>query len=149
MLVETLAWMASDPGAEVRAATLLGYAHHLRESIMVALLPVHQDRHLACEQTARGRLGEAAFARAFDGGVTMPDGEAIAFVLDKARVRPAARPTTADNRLASILTRRELEIARWIADGLTGQQIAARLFISDRTVTTHVASRQRWKSRTA
>ena len=140
MLVETLAWMASDRGADVRAATLLGHAHHLRESIMVALLPVHQDRHLACEQTARGRLGEAAFARAFDGGVTMPDGEAIAFVLDKARARPAARSTTADNRLASILTRRELEIARLIADGLTSQQIAARLFISERTVTTHVTN---------
>jgi DNA-binding CsgD family transcriptional regulator len=40
----------------------------------------------------------------------------------------------------SSLTQRELEIAGLIADGLTSQQIAARLFISQRTVTTHVTN---------
>ena len=38
------------------------------------------------------------------------------------------------------LSRRELEIARLIAKGLTSQQIASRLFISERTVTTHVTN---------
>jgi DNA-binding NarL/FixJ family response regulator len=38
------------------------------------------------------------------------------------------------------LTRRELEIPNLIAEGLTSQQIAARLFISERTVTTHVTN---------
>jgi len=33
-----------------------------------------------------------------------------------------------------------MEIAHLIAEGLTSQQIAARLFISERTVTTHVTN---------
>ena len=60
LLVEPLAWMASDRGADAHAATLLGCAQSLRESIMVALLPVHLARHEACERAARERLGEAA-----------------------------------------------------------------------------------------
>ena len=141
LLADPLAWMACDRGADARAATLLGYAQSLRESIMVALLPVHHDRHQACEQAARGRLGDAAFARAFDLGATMSDAEAIAFVLDQAPASPpAASSPTANNWPASILTRREMEIAHLIATGLTSRQIAGRLFISERTVTTHVTN---------
>jgi non-specific serine/threonine protein kinase len=91
-LVETLAWMACDRGADGRAAMLLGYAQTLRESIMLALLPVHRARHQACEQAARGRLGDAAFANAFDRGATLPDGEAIAYVLEQAPAAPAVAP---------------------------------------------------------
>jgi hypothetical protein len=40
-LVETLAWMAADRGVDTRAATLLGCAESLRESILLAVLPVH------------------------------------------------------------------------------------------------------------
>lgn len=141
LLVEPLAWMASDRGADARAATLLGYAHRLRETIMVALLPVHEARHLACERVVRGRLGDAAFARAFDQGATMPDAEAIAFVLEQAPATPAAASAgLAASGSQGALTRRELEIAGLIADGLTTHQIATRLFISERTVTTHVTN---------
>ena len=140
-LVETLAWMAADRGDDARAATLLGYAQRLRESLMLALLAVHQARHDACEQAARGRLGDAAFARAFERGATMADAEAIADVLEQVPAAPAAAsPPSTANRPANVLTRRELEIARLIAGGLTSQQIAARLFISERTVTTHVTN---------
>jgi DNA-binding NarL/FixJ family response regulator len=37
------------------------------------------------------------------------------------------------------LTRREMEVARLIVDGCTNQQIAERLFVSPRTVETHIS----------
>ena len=54
--------------------------------------------------------------------------------------RPTSRPHVATGDSAASLTRRELEIAHLIAEGLTSQQIAAKLFISERTVTTHVTN---------
>jgi DNA-binding NarL/FixJ family response regulator len=39
---------------------------------------------------------------------------------------------------AGLLANREADVARLIADGLTNRQIGARLFISERTVDSHV-----------
>ena len=38
------------------------------------------------------------------------------------------------------LSKREVEVARLIAQGLANREIGARLFISERTVTTHVGN---------
>ena len=39
-----------------------------------------------------------------------------------------------------LLAKRELDVARLVADGLNNKQIGARLFISERTVDSHVRS---------
>ena len=53
----------------------------------------------------------------------------------RARVRLGARR----ERAVAELTRRETDVLRLLADGLTNRQIAERLFISEKTVGTHVA----------
>jgi DNA-binding CsgD family transcriptional regulator len=41
------------------------------------------------------------------------------------------------------VTSREMDVLRLVADGLSNREIGARLFLSPRTVETHVASLQR------
>jgi DNA-binding CsgD family transcriptional regulator len=61
--------------------------------------------------------------------------EAVAFAVEE---RLPARPVAARSEPKTPLTRRELEVARLIADELSSREIASKLFISERTVETHV-----------
>ncbi len=54
--------------------------------------------------------------------------------------RASADPGDAADPALSTLTRRELEVLRLLADGLTDHQIAKALAISPRTVETHVSA---------
>jgi DNA-binding NarL/FixJ family response regulator len=65
--------------------------------------------------------------------------EAVTFAVED-RQRPTPEPVAETGGPYTGLTRRELEIARLVADDLTNKQIAARLFLSKRTVDTHVTN---------
>ena len=136
ILIETLAWVVSDGSDFSRGATLLGAAQGLRDAIGVPILKPFVSTHDQCEAEARHRLGVAAFERSFGRGRAMSVTEAADFALGVApqkRDGSAARP-------AVTLSRREMEIAKLIAEGLTNKEVAARLFISSRTVETHVTN---------
>jgi non-specific serine/threonine protein kinase len=138
ILLETLAWMAAEQAAHERAAMLLGIAQRAREANALTLVEPFRPQHARSVTAATEGLGQAAFDLAFKRGQAMPIGEGVAFAVEgKQRPRRVPAVKTAPH---TGLTRRELEIARLVADDLTNRQIAARLFLSQRTVETHITN---------
>ena len=93
--------------------------------------------HRQAVDDARGALGEAGYLTAYAAGIDMTRDEVVEYAVDAQR--PAARPV-APPVSSGPLSRRELEVAGLVADGATNAQVAARLFISERTVESHLAS---------
>ncbi|MBJ7600528.1 MAG: hypothetical protein DLM67_24930 [Candidatus Nephthysia bennettiae] len=65
-------------------------------------------------------------------------GQEVLAALSSSRGGEAAAPAPPRLRAAERLTRREVEVARLVAEGLTNREVADRLFLSVRTVETHV-----------
>ncbi len=87
-----------------------------------------------CEQA----LDSGAFDAAFDRGMTMSVRDAAALVAAGTGLEPES-VARFDTHL-SVLTEREREVLVLLAEGMTDQQIADQLFLSRRTVSTHVGS---------
>lgn len=92
--------------------------------------------------SARAGLGEAAFAAAWAAGRGLSAGEAIALATKSLEAPPPPADAVAGGNTAraSLLTRRELEVAVLIARGRRDHEIAAELVVSKRTAESHTAS---------
>jgi non-specific serine/threonine protein kinase len=136
--LELLADVARERAEPARGASLLGAAAgRWRDAGAVrANYPPYFYDSASTERALRHRLGDEAFERAFEYGAALTEDESIGFALHgivethtRAGVPLAAR---------SLLTPRETEVASLVADGETNRSIARRLFVSIRTVETHV-----------
>lgn len=139
ILMETLGWIESDGGDFTRAATLLGVAQGLRDAMAIPILAPFVPQHERSDAIVRDRLSTSGFDKAFGQGRQMSVGEAADFALGQTVAKRDGVPAVVPEPTVT-LSRRETEIAKLIAEGLTNKEIAARLFISNRTVETHVTN---------
>jgi non-specific serine/threonine protein kinase len=116
-----------------RATVLLAAAAHEFESVGTGQRIPVQATYADILEQAQARLGEVAFADEWAKGSALSVDDAAA----EARTIAGA-PQSLDTEFG--LTRRECEVLRLVAEGLTDKEIADRLFISRRTVSKHVES---------
>ena len=87
--------------------------------------------------SANAALGASKFQSEYTAGQQLSRAAALALALGESAQLVAAHTETADT---PPLGAREAEVAHLVAEGSSNKQIGARLFISERTVDSHVRS---------
>jgi DNA-binding CsgD family transcriptional regulator/tetratricopeptide (TPR) repeat protein len=143
--LEGLASIAGAQGKVGRAARLFGAAEAWREALGASLLePAERSMHECYLVGARSQTHQLTWAEAWEEGWTMSMEEAIGYALSEQE--PSATPAASEQPPVSApeypagLTAREAEVLRLVAGGLTNAQVAGKLFLSRRTVDTHLTS---------
>jgi ATP/maltotriose-dependent transcriptional regulator MalT len=131
--------LAGAQGRAVRSARLWGATEVMREAIGTIFSPAERRAYGPYIEAARAQLDEAAWEKAYTEGKTMTLEQAIEYALSgEEEPPPSAAP--APEELPAVLTRREQEVAIFVARGLTNRQIAKKLVLSERTAEKHVAN---------
>ncbi|MGH2560948.1 MAG: LuxR C-terminal-related transcriptional regulator, partial [Thermomicrobiales bacterium] len=133
--LEDIADIAGRAGAPEQAARLYGAADALRERFGRPIEPAFRTEFERDVAVARRVLGDAAFATAWAAGQALSAEQAAAEALSFSLVAAPIQPDPA----AIALTRRERDILPLVVAGLSDRAIGEALFISDRTVETHLA----------
>ncbi len=127
--LEGLAALAADPE---HAARLFGAADGMRRKLGAVRFAAFQTDYDTALSKARDELGQNAFDAAYSEGEALSTAEAIAYAQRGRGTR--GRPASGWESL----TPAELDVVRLVTEGLPSKDIAARLFISPRTVQSHL-----------
>ena len=139
--LEGLASVAAAAGQAEQATRLFGAAAALFEAVGAAIPSPWADPANFASSVARLRaeLGEAPFAAAWEAGRALSLEAAAAEALAVGTEREGGTGLrAADPAAAAGLTPREAEILRLLVAGRTNPEIAKALFLSPRTVATHL-----------
>ncbi len=141
--LEGLAIVVTAQGQPAWAALLWGAAQTMHQDRGSSLPQVMHDRAEQAQTTARTLLGEKMFTVAWAEGRAMSPQQVLTvrepFSLSS-QVHTEAVSTHGKTRFPHQLTRRETEVLRLVAEGLTDAQIAQKLVLSSGTVSWYVRS---------
>jgi DNA-binding CsgD family transcriptional regulator len=131
-LLECLAALAHDAGNNIEAARLFGAADATRQHTGIVRFRVYDDDYAASVEATRKALTENEFSTAWNAGAALSTDEAIAYAR-RGRGERKRPPSGWDS-----LTPTERDVVRLVGEGLGNKDIGDRLFISPRTVQTHL-----------
>lgn len=138
-VVELSAFLLATHGKALTAARLLGAAQALRAELNMPNWPVKPTEYESNLATVHAQLDAASFHAAWEEGRAMTTDQAVAEARQELSLIVAVRPPVRSPD-PNALSAREVEVLRLVAAGLSDAEVAARLVISRRTVSTHLTA---------
>jgi DNA-binding CsgD family transcriptional regulator len=129
---EVLECLARLTGDHRETARLCGAADAIRQRMGAVRFKIHDTDIENTTAASRNSLGDNDFDVVWSEGAALSTAEAIAYAQRGRRERK--RPSSG----WASLTPTELDVVRLVSEGLGNKDIASRLFISPRTVQTHL-----------
>ena len=129
---DVLAGLVGDAGSHREAARLFGAADGVRHRTGEVRLRIYDAGYDASVQALRNAMDASEFEAAWAEGAALSTEEAIAYAQRGRGERK--RPSSG----WASLTPAELDVVRLVSEGLGNKDIAQRLFVSPRTVQSHL-----------
>ena len=131
-ILEILARLATEAGSYTEAARLFGAAEGIRQRSGEVRFAIYQAAYDSSLSELRKAMSDADFEAAWAEGAALSTTEAVAYAQRGRgeRKRPASGWAS--------LTPSERDVVRLVSEGLGNRDIGARLFVSPRTVQSHL-----------